>query len=134
MSFRLPSFGPERLAHVGDLLSELSKPPFLVPEPEKLISSKLEAEAVQPRIDPRLFGSAFVFLTTDRDAKWCEEYLGVPFDSLKKGANSIAGLIDAREDKLSELGLSKRSARAVKFSELVKKDARNKVEKRSKKQ
>lgn len=134
LSFRLPSFGPEKLAHVGDLLSELSNPPFSLPEPENLISKKLEAEAVQPRIDPKLFGAAFVFLTSEKDSKWCEEYLGVPTDVLQKGAASIAGMIDAREDKLTELGLSKRSARAAKFSELVKKDARDKVKKRSKKQ
>ncbi len=127
------SFGPERLSHVQDLLSELSKPPFSLPEPEKLILSKLEAESLQPRIDPKLFGAAFVYLTTGQDSKWCEEYLGVPFESLKKAAVSIAGLIEAREDKLSGLGLSKRTARAAEFSELVK-DAGNKLKKSPKKQ
>jgi hypothetical protein len=123
VSFKLPSFGPEKLPHVQDLLRELSEPPFSLPEPEKLISSKLSAEALQPRIDPKIFGSAFVYLTTDRNSAWCEEYLGVPFDSVKKGAASIAGLIEAREEKLSELGLSKRSGKAAKFTELVKKGA-----------
>ncbi|MFH0817937.1 MAG: hypothetical protein V1909_04860, partial [Candidatus Micrarchaeota archaeon] len=133
-SFRLPSFGPERLIHVKDLLVELSTPPFEVFEPEKLITAKLEAESLQPRIDAKLFGSAFVFLTTNKNAKWCEEYLGVSFDSLKNACALIAGLINARAEKLSELGLEKRSMRAAEFTELVKKDAVGKGKKRPKKQ
>jgi hypothetical protein len=119
-SARLPAFGPDRIGLLPDLMGELKQPPFSLEDPEGLIKRKLEAESLQPRIDAKLFGSAFVFLTTDRNTEWCAEYLRVGAEELKKAARSIAGLVDAREDKLVELGLEKRSGRAAEFTEIVK--------------
>jgi hypothetical protein len=131
-SSMLPSFSERHLQLLSDVLSELKEEPYSLKEPEALICEKLGAESLQPRIDSRMFGSAFIFLTTEKGLDWCAEHLGVGEEETRKAASSLAGMIESRGDKLAQLGLGKRSRRAEEFTELVK-DAGDKVKKRPKK-
>lgn len=73
-----------------------------------VVWDKINAEHVYDkiRVNADAFGAAFVYLTTDVSADWCTKYLGCDKDEMMRTAVSIAQFVNAREDKLSELGVT----------------------------
>ncbi len=82
------------------------------------ILRKLEAEKLALKLDSRVFGSAFFYLTAAKDLDWCSQHFGVEKEKIKAGAITLAPHVDCLESKLAELGI-KKSERAERFAELV---------------
>jgi len=83
-----------------------------------IIAAKLKAEELKLNLDGRSFGSAFFYLNSDKSAEWCEKNFGVKKERVLEAARALAPLVEAREERLRELGIS-RSARAREFAEAV---------------
>ena len=83
-----------------------------------IVASKIKAEEMQVALDGKVFGSAFFFLSSSKSLEWCEKNFECSREKILEGARAIAPIIEAREDKLKEIGVEK-SERGKRFSELV---------------
>ncbi|MEM3030579.1 MAG: DUF530 family protein [Candidatus Micrarchaeia archaeon] len=83
-----------------------------------IVAAKLKAEELKLNLGGRSFGSAFFYLNSDKPVEWCEKNFGLPRERILAAARTLAPLVEAREERLRELGIEK-SARAREFAEAL---------------
>ncbi|MEM4389951.1 MAG: DUF530 family protein [Candidatus Micrarchaeia archaeon] len=83
-----------------------------------IIWTKFRAEELGLNLDGKSLGSAVFYLNSDKPVEWCEKNFGLPRERILAAARTLAPLVEAREERLRELGIEK-SARAREFAEAL---------------